>query len=416
MSEIKRLNYFQSQFLRAKDFQDEQKYHLGMRRIHNQRLHSWGVVDGLDFKIEGNAIRVSPGFAIDKDGREILLQNETVVPVPNRPFRYVYVTAEYKDPEDLADKYSSNGNEFTRVTEKPDIKVVFTETEDVPKVGTAVVLGRIAQGGQDLDRSVCQYAGAVLNPNAGITASKLTVSHHARWGERGYDFEGMGHTIGVQRDAAYARFSRHFAWYLGGLYTENGLDPGTGGTRVMSLAGTEKTVEVKDGDQTRMVKIGPGLTVEVDATFKKGLTVENNATFKRGLSQEGWKDIPANLFKPGWRNWDKSQSSGYASAGCFKDSLGIVHLRGLVTNDDPDKIVVCFMPDGYEPEFRSAHVVPICSSQGNPTVEVHNFGRLDVETKAGALILRSGKREPGTTDWYLSLDGVSFTAKTPVGS
>ena len=54
MADIKRLNYFTSQFLQAKDFQDERAYHLGMRRLHNQRLHSWGVVYGLRRQDDGD--------------------------------------------------------------------------------------------------------------------------------------------------------------------------------------------------------------------------------------------------------------------------------------------------------------------------------------------------------------------------
>lgn len=41
---VKRLNYYDHQFLRAPDFTDEQHYHLGMRRLHNSSLHTWGIV------------------------------------------------------------------------------------------------------------------------------------------------------------------------------------------------------------------------------------------------------------------------------------------------------------------------------------------------------------------------------------
>ena len=43
LTTVKRLHYFDHQFLRADDFADEQSYHLTLRRLHNQLLHSWGI-------------------------------------------------------------------------------------------------------------------------------------------------------------------------------------------------------------------------------------------------------------------------------------------------------------------------------------------------------------------------------------
>ena len=47
-SEVKRLNYYNSQFLKENDFNDEQLYHNQMRRFHNRALHTWGIVEGLE--------------------------------------------------------------------------------------------------------------------------------------------------------------------------------------------------------------------------------------------------------------------------------------------------------------------------------------------------------------------------------
>ena len=43
---IKRLRYFDNQFLVEADFTDEQKYHLEMRRRLNRALHSFGIAAG----------------------------------------------------------------------------------------------------------------------------------------------------------------------------------------------------------------------------------------------------------------------------------------------------------------------------------------------------------------------------------
>ena len=74
---IKRLHYFNGQFLREQDFTDEQKYHLDMRRRLNQRLHMPGIVFGLEVNPGANKVTVQPGMAIDAQGREIILESAT---------------------------------------------------------------------------------------------------------------------------------------------------------------------------------------------------------------------------------------------------------------------------------------------------------------------------------------------------
>ncbi|MGB4912728.1 MAG: hypothetical protein WBO95_11500 [Candidatus Dechloromonas phosphoritropha] len=78
---IKRLNYFNGQFLRQEDFNDEQSYHLTMRRSHNRRTHTPGIVDGLTVLAAANQVTVSDGLAVDQFGREIILDAATPVPV-----------------------------------------------------------------------------------------------------------------------------------------------------------------------------------------------------------------------------------------------------------------------------------------------------------------------------------------------
>ncbi len=73
-TDIARVHYFERQFLRTKDFTDEQAYHLEMRRRHNIAQHSWGIVQGLEIAAdpEGNPF-IYPGMAIDGYGRELIL-------------------------------------------------------------------------------------------------------------------------------------------------------------------------------------------------------------------------------------------------------------------------------------------------------------------------------------------------------
>lgn len=70
-----RLNYVLGQVLGVKEFQQEQIYFLNKSQEQNRELHGYGVVKGLEVKCEQRAggwiIEVSPGFAIDQQGREI---------------------------------------------------------------------------------------------------------------------------------------------------------------------------------------------------------------------------------------------------------------------------------------------------------------------------------------------------------
>lgn len=75
--DIKRLSYYEKQFLGARDFQDEQAYHIEMRRRHLIAHHSWGTVVGLDIKQDTNSKvwSVQPGLAVDGFGREIVVSD-----------------------------------------------------------------------------------------------------------------------------------------------------------------------------------------------------------------------------------------------------------------------------------------------------------------------------------------------------
>lgn len=131
MPEIKRLRYFDKQFLKEADFTDEQRYHLEMRRRHNKVMHTPGIADGLDVqKTAGRTVTVQPGVAIDGSGQEIVqldpivlnLDNPAVISPAPGPNTDIYVTIAYAevatDPQPVENPL---GN--TRTTERPLIKV-----------------------------------------------------------------------------------------------------------------------------------------------------------------------------------------------------------------------------------------------------------------------------------------------------
>ena len=73
--DIKRLHFYERQFLGVRDFQDEQAYHIEMRRRHLLAHHTWGIVVGLEIKQGENSEIwvVQPGIAVDGYGREIIV-------------------------------------------------------------------------------------------------------------------------------------------------------------------------------------------------------------------------------------------------------------------------------------------------------------------------------------------------------
>ena len=81
-----RMRYFTGRYMTARDFRDEQAYHLTHRYLHNRMLHGWGVGCGLhvhphpDPDCQGSHVLVDCGMAIDCCGREIVVPRAIVPP------------------------------------------------------------------------------------------------------------------------------------------------------------------------------------------------------------------------------------------------------------------------------------------------------------------------------------------------
>ncbi len=135
------------------------------------------------------------------------------------------------------------------------------------------------------------------------------------------------------------------------------------------------------------------LTASADAlaVLGGGLAVDDGTT---RLRQEDWH--AAALLGP-WAN----HGGGYNPAGFFKDSLGIVHLRGLVSaviGGDSDRIMFD-LPAGYRPE--------------NPELQLAPFGP-GVPPVAGARPIQIGPDGQVRCNLVASvvtcLDGITFRA------
>ncbi|HEU4626819.1 MAG TPA: hypothetical protein VFS52_18800 [Steroidobacteraceae bacterium] len=178
MTEIKRPNYFTSQFLVEKDFNDEQAYHLDMRRRLNRVLHTFGVADGFEVtRASTTEVRVGVGTAIDKDGREIVLADPVTYALTTHGSDLdVYLTIAYQDVP--TDHYNQAGiDKFTRTAERP----VLQDGAAVPPAdGSVIVLARIRlsasatiESDGSIDPSVRTRAGARITPHS-IGVDELT--------------------------------------------------------------------------------------------------------------------------------------------------------------------------------------------------------------------------------------------------
>jgi hypothetical protein len=79
-----RLRYFYGKQLRLADYVDEQRYHSGKMRFHNDRLHGAGILCGLRVSLldpDGLILRVGKGAALDDCGREIVVGYDQCVDV-----------------------------------------------------------------------------------------------------------------------------------------------------------------------------------------------------------------------------------------------------------------------------------------------------------------------------------------------
>jgi hypothetical protein len=125
---IKRPHYFDHQFLIEADFTAEQNYHLDMRRRLNKLLYSHGIAEGLEVaKTTNKSVTVRPGAAIDRDGREIILEANQVLDLSDTAQfgagTVVFITAAYQEQQsDPSTATGAAGN--TRITEQPLIQAI----------------------------------------------------------------------------------------------------------------------------------------------------------------------------------------------------------------------------------------------------------------------------------------------------
>jgi hypothetical protein len=115
-----RPNYFSGRLLTASDFTEEQQYHLAKHRRHLQTLHGAGIVSGLEVAMASgtSTITVKPGLAIDKQGREVQLDETHAASVLNSTQSPACLVIEYTERGiDPLPATAGDAEQFTRIEE-----------------------------------------------------------------------------------------------------------------------------------------------------------------------------------------------------------------------------------------------------------------------------------------------------------
>jgi hypothetical protein len=174
---IKRLHYYNQQFLVESDFTDEQTYHLDMRRRLSRVLHTFGIGEGLEVQrtAANRQVTVKAGTAIDASGREIVLDADQVVDLGDLtafpPSATVFITIAYQEAQ-TDDSTATGAPGKTRVTEAPAVQATTTAP---PADGTVIRLARFDKTAAGdvpgnpndfFDGGVRQPAGAKIAPGA----------------------------------------------------------------------------------------------------------------------------------------------------------------------------------------------------------------------------------------------------------
>ncbi|NEP34439.1 MULTISPECIES: hypothetical protein [unclassified Moorena] len=170
----KRVRYFDGEFLKDQDFIDEQKYHIDRQRRLDQFLRVSGICDGLTLETTTDQVIVTPGTALDSQGRQIILSTNSP-PIDLSSYRDQEVDLVISYQEEQSDQLTEGGlgsSGARRWHEKPNIQVA--ALGNLPE--DSVVLARLAinrSGVVTLDFTVRQYSGVRL-PSGNLSNGEIT--------------------------------------------------------------------------------------------------------------------------------------------------------------------------------------------------------------------------------------------------
>jgi len=174
----KRPRYFDGQYLKVDDFVSEQEYHIDRQRRISRFLHVSGILEGLQVTIENTSLRITPGAAIDNEGKQILLTNEvaygndTLKLSTKKQFEINISALNLTTTHNLSiawnavgsDQQSEGGSqENTRIYELPTIELKSaSEALSSSSVLLAVLKRQGTNNSFEVDLTKCQYSGLRL--------------------------------------------------------------------------------------------------------------------------------------------------------------------------------------------------------------------------------------------------------------
>jgi hypothetical protein len=212
---IERLDFFNGQRLFAEDLQTLDGFNRQMRWLHNLSLHTFGIGSG--FAVHGapgdREVTILPGYAIDREGREIILlvpRVETVPPVADdgsgNP-RFYDLTVHYPRDADLEELETRAGicatHGVVRRREEPVFCWIELQPDRKPKHdihaqqianGDKIVLARISVKN-------CQLDTLSIATRRNVRPERLPYVACGQTAEGGTDWEPLEAEIGTGTEA-----------------------------------------------------------------------------------------------------------------------------------------------------------------------------------------------------------------------
>jgi hypothetical protein len=158
---LQRPAFFDGQQLSAADLGSVQAFHRELLWLHHRSLHNWGIATGyaMSGRRGDRTVGVQPGYALDCQGRELILAEERTVPIPavagasgGGPATY-YLTVSYLEDADIVPEMregTCGSSGAVRRPERPNLRWQDPDDRSAEsgfRAGLDVVLGAISVEG-----------------------------------------------------------------------------------------------------------------------------------------------------------------------------------------------------------------------------------------------------------------------------
>ncbi|WP_022920510.1 hypothetical protein [Ornithinimicrobium pekingense] len=208
-----RPQFFPGQLLTAEDLSAGQDVDTGLRRLHHRMLHGWGIASGLTVTgwRGGTEVALGAGYALDAEGRELVVDDPLTVPVPpvasgpaGDPVPFALVVRWTEDEEAVVvDRAGACGTRGA--VRRSDVPTVGWLDGPV-REGLDVVLAEVAVHGCRLSQPPDPAARRLLNPPpTPYAASGATWPGYTPWQAR-QDDAGRVWAVETEVDTAEAGF------------------------------------------------------------------------------------------------------------------------------------------------------------------------------------------------------------------